>query len=151
MTFELIEAERAQHPVSLLCGVLGVTRGGFYAWKRRGRSRRSLADELLGAVIAKVHSESLETYGVPRIHAELADDYAIRVGRKRVARLMRQLGLEGVSRRHKRRYKTTIPAASSQRRRTSSAAPSRRPARTGSGWPTSPTSPPGRASSFSPA
>ena len=110
MTFELIEAERAQHPVSLLCGVLGVTRGGFYAWKRRGRSRRSLADELLGAVIARVHSESLETYGVPRIHAELADDYGIRVGRKRVARLMRQLGLEGVSRRGKRRYKTTIPA-----------------------------------------
>lgn len=54
--------------------------------------------------------ESLETYGVPRIRAELADDYGIRVGRKRVARLMRQLGIEGVSRRGKRRYKTTIPA-----------------------------------------
>ena len=110
MTFELIEAERAQHPVSLLCDVLGVTRGGFYAWKRRGRSKRALEDDLLGAVIAKVHSESLETYGVPRIHAELADDYGIRVGRKRVARLMRSLGIEGVSRRGKRRYKTTIPA-----------------------------------------
>jgi putative transposase len=80
MTFELIAAERAQHPVSLLCGVLGVTRGGFYAWKRRGRSKRSLEDDLLGAVIAKVHSESLATYGVPRIHAELADDYGIRAG-----------------------------------------------------------------------
>ena len=110
MTFELIEVERAQHPVSLLCGVLGVTRGGFYAWKGRGRSRRSLADEQLSMLIAKVHSESLETYGVPRIHAELADDHGIRVGRKRVARLMRQLGIEGVSRRGKRRYKTTVPA-----------------------------------------
>jgi putative transposase len=110
MTFELIEAERAQHPVSLLCRVLGVTRAGFYAWKRRGRSKRSLADDLLREVIAKVHRESLETYGVPRIHAELADDYGIRVGRKRVARLMRSLGIEGVSRRGKRRYKTTIPA-----------------------------------------
>jgi putative transposase len=110
MTFELIGAERAQHPVSLLCGVLGVTRGGFYAWKRRGRSKRSLEDDLLGVVIQKVHSESLETYGVPRIHAELADDYAIHIGRKRVARLMRQLRIEGVSRRGKRRYKTTIPA-----------------------------------------
>jgi putative transposase len=109
MTFELIEAERAQHPVSLLCGVLGVTRSGFYAWKRRGRSKRSLEDEQLRILIAKVHSESLETYGVPRIHAELVDDHGIRVGRKRVARLMRQLGIEGVSRRGKRRYKTTIP------------------------------------------
>ncbi len=71
MTFELIEAERAQHPLSLLCGVLGVTRGGFYAWSR---SKRSLEDDLLGVVIARVHSESLESYGVPRIHAELADD-----------------------------------------------------------------------------
>ncbi len=110
MTFELIEAERAQHPVSLLCRVLGVTRGGFYAWKRRGRSKRSLEDDLLRTLIQKVHRESLETYGVPRIHAELADDYGIRVGGKRVARLMRSLGIEGVSRRGKRRYKTTIPA-----------------------------------------
>jgi putative transposase len=110
MTFELIEAERAQHPVSLLCGVLGVTRAGFYAWLRRGPSTRSLEDERLSGLIARVHAESLETYGVPRIHAELADDYGIRVGRKRVARLMRELGIEGVSRRGKRRYKTTIPA-----------------------------------------
>jgi len=70
---------------------------------------RSLADDLLAVVIAKVHSESLETYGVPRIHAELADDYGIRVGRKRVARVLKSLGIEGVSRRGKRRYKTTIP------------------------------------------
>ncbi len=110
MTFALIEAERAQHPVSLLCSVLGVTRGGFYAWKRRGRSERSLGDEQLSRLIAKVHEESLETYGVPRIHAELAEDYGIRVGRKRIARLMRSLGIEGVSRRGKRRYKTTVPA-----------------------------------------
>jgi len=71
--------------LTLLCGVLGVTRGGFYAWKRRGRSRRSLDDEQLRMLIAKVHLESLETYGVARIHAELVDDYGIRVGRKRVA------------------------------------------------------------------
>src|SRR5437870_3365575 len=110
MTFALIEGERAQHSVSLLCSVLGVTRGGFYAWKRRGRSERSLADERLSRLLATVYEESLETYGVPRIHAELADDYGIRVGRKRVARLMRSLGIEGVSRRGKRRYKTTVPA-----------------------------------------
>jgi putative transposase len=110
MSFELIEAERAQHPVSLLCGVLAVTRGGYYAWKGSGRSRRALEDERLRGLIGKVFRESLETYGAPRIHAELADDYGIRIGKKRVARLMKSLGIEGVSRRGKRRYRTTIPA-----------------------------------------
>jgi len=110
MRFRLIEAERAQHPVSLLCGVLGVTRAGYYAWRRREPSRRALEDERLAGLIRGIFEESEQTYGVPRIHAELADDYGLRVGRKRVARLMRQLGLEGVSRRGKRRFRTTIPA-----------------------------------------
>ena len=48
MTFRLIEAEKAQHPVSLLCSVLGVTRAGYYAWRRRGPSRRALGDAELG-------------------------------------------------------------------------------------------------------
>jgi len=110
MSFELIEAERAQHPVSLLCGALAVTRAGYYAWKRSGPSRRALEDERLRGLIGRIFRESLETYGAPRIHAELADDYGIRIGKKRVARLMKGLGIEGVSRRGKRRYRTTIPA-----------------------------------------
>jgi putative transposase len=101
MTFRLIEVERAQHPVSRLCGVLGVTRAGFYGWKRRGPSRRELQDGELKRLIRTVFVQSHETYGSPRIHAELADDYRVRVARKRVARLMRELGLEGVSRRRK--------------------------------------------------
>jgi putative transposase len=108
MTFRLIEAEKAQHPVSLLCSVLGVTRGGYYAWRRRGPSRRALGDAELSSLIGRVFVESLETYGAPRVHAELREAYGIRVGRKRVARLMRELELEGVSRRGKRR-RTTIP------------------------------------------
>ena len=112
MTFRLIEAEKAQHPVSLLCSVLGVTRAGYYAWRRRGLSRRALGDAELASLIGRVFVESLETYGSPRVHAELREAHGIRVGRKRVARLMRQLELEGVSRRRKRR-RTTIadPAA----------------------------------------
>lgn len=108
MTFRLIEAEKAQHPVSLLCSVLGVTRAGYYAWRRRGPSRRVLGDAELAPLIGRVFVESLETYGAPRVHAELRETHGIRVGRKRVARLMRQLELEGVSRRGKRR-RTTIP------------------------------------------
>src|SRR4051812_15827700 len=108
MTFRLIEAEKAQHPVSLLCSVLGVTRAGYHAWRRRGPSRRTLGDAELASLIGRVFVESLETYGAPRVHAELREGHGIRVGRKRVARLMRQLELEGVSRRGKRR-RTTIP------------------------------------------
>ena len=108
MTFRLIEAEKAQHPVSLLCSVLGVTRAGFYAWRQRGPSRRALGDAELAALIGRVFVESLETYGAPRVHAELRETHGVRVGRKRVARLMRQLELEGISRRGKRR-RTTIP------------------------------------------
>ena len=107
MTFRLIEAERAQHPVSRLCGVLGVTRAVFYAWSERSPSARELRDRELLRLIEQIHRDSRGTYGVPRIHAELADDHGIRVARKRVARLMRRLGIEGVSRRGKRPVTTT--------------------------------------------
>ena len=110
MSFRLIEAEKAQHAVSLLCSVLGVTRAGFYAWKRRPPSARELQDEQLLELIGRIHAQSKETYGVPRIHAELAEDHGVRIARKRVARLMRRLGIEGVSRRGKR-PRTTTPAA----------------------------------------
>jgi putative transposase len=107
MSFRLIEAERAQHRVSRLCGVLGVTRAGYYAWKRRPPSRRALADRELRSLIARVFAASRETYGAPRIQAELADEQSIRVSRKRIARLMRELGIVGVSRRRKG-LKTTL-------------------------------------------
>lgn len=109
MRFRLIEVEKTQHPVSLLCQVLGVTRAGYYAWKTRTPSRRALADDRLSRLIAEIFKRSHETYGAPRIQAELADDYGVTVGRKRVARLMRELGLEGVSRRRKG-VKTTVRA-----------------------------------------
>lgn len=110
MTFRLIAAERAQHPVSRLCEVLGVTRAGFYAWSRRPPSARERRDRELMTLIEQIHADSRCTYGVPRIHAELEDDHDVRIARKRVARLLRRLGIEGVSRRGKRPV-TTTPAA----------------------------------------
>ncbi len=107
MSFRLIEAEKAQHSVSRLCTVLGVTRAGYYAWRRRGPSRRRLGDARLARLIVTIYDGSLQTYGAPRIEAELRDGHAVHVGRKRVARLMKQLGIEGVSRRGKRK-RTTI-------------------------------------------
>ena len=112
MTFRLIEAEKAEHAISRLCSVLNVTRAGYYAWRQRRPSPRMIADSELSTLIGRIFVDSLETYGAPRVHAELREAHGVRVGRKRVARLMRQLGLEGVSRRGRRR-RTTIrdPAA----------------------------------------
>ena len=93
--FGFVEAERAQFPVSLLCRVVGVTRQGYYAWKRRGPSDRELADIDLAVRIRRLHEQTEGIYGAPRIQAELRLAHGVRVGKKRVARLMRQLGLKG--------------------------------------------------------
>ncbi len=107
MRYRLIEAEKAEHSVSRLCAVLGVTRQGFYAWRRRGPSLRQLGDEELARLIVTIYDGSLQTYGAPRVQLELADEHQVHVGRKRVARLMRKLELQGVSRRGKKR-RTTV-------------------------------------------
>jgi transposase InsO family protein len=99
-----IDAERAQYPVGLLCPLLEVSRSGYYAWRRRPASKRAVADRALTAEIRDIHERSEQRYGSPRIHAELgAND--THVGRKRVARLMKE---DGISVRTKRRFvKTT--------------------------------------------
>jgi putative transposase len=110
MTYRLIEAEKAEHAISRLCTVLAVTRQGFYAWRGRGPSLRQLGDAELAKLIVQIYDGSHQIYGAVRIHDELRDEHQLRVGRKRVARLMRQLGIEGVSRQGKKR-RTTIPDA----------------------------------------
>src|SRR5262245_58065330 len=107
MKYRLIEAERAEHSISRLCKVFGVTRQGFHAWRRRGPSLRQLGDVELKRRIVTIYDGSHQTYGAVRIHDELADEHGVRIGRKRVARLMRELQIAGVpGRRGKRR--TTI-------------------------------------------
>ena len=81
-----------------MCRVLGVSPSGYYAWRGRGRSPRAKRDEVLGGTIRAIHEASGGAYGVPRVHAELMAG-GCRVSRKRVARLMREAGLAGVSRR----------------------------------------------------
>lgn len=107
MRYRLIEAEKAERPISRLCRVLGVTRQGFYAWRRRGPSLLRLGDEELKRLIVTIYDGSLQTYGAPRVQLDLRDDHDVHVGRKRVARLMRELELQGVSRRGKKR-RTTV-------------------------------------------
>src|SRR3954453_5621222 len=81
-----------------MCKLLGVSSSGYYAWVQRPPSRRAETDETLIGEIRAAHGASRGIYGAPRVHAELAAK-GLRVGRKRVARLMSQAGIAGVSRR----------------------------------------------------
>lgn len=102
MKFAFILAEKANYPVALSCRLLGVSRSGFYAWRNRLPSQRERRDRRLQAEIAAIHKGSQATYGSPRIHRALRERHKL-VSRKRVARLMREAGLEGVPRRRFRR------------------------------------------------
>jgi putative transposase len=95
MTFQLIDKERANHAVSRLCSVLNVTRQGYWAWKHRPVSARRVEDERLKPQILIPWEESDQTYGAPRLHAELRLAAGIKVGKKRIARLMREQGIQG--------------------------------------------------------
>jgi putative transposase len=86
-----------------MCRLLGVSTSGWYGWSKRLASPRSKRDTELGTAIRAAHAGSRGTYGAPRIHAELAAN-GIHIGRKRVARLMSEFGIAGVSR---RRFVTT--------------------------------------------
>jgi putative transposase len=104
--FRLIAAEKANHPIGLLCELLGVSRSGFHAWQRRAPSDRQLSDAWLLEQIKQIHAANRKVYGAPRIHAELRIGRGIRVGRKRVERLMRSAGISGLV--PKRRGRTTF-------------------------------------------
>lgn len=91
-------ANQAAHCIRTQCRVLGVSASGFYAWPNRLPSPRAVENAVMTERIRQAHSESDETYGMPRIRAELMDQ-GLRISRQRVARLMRVAGLRGVSRR----------------------------------------------------
>jgi len=86
-----------------LCQTLGVSTSGYYNWRDRLErpARRTVFDEFLTEQIREIHTQSRGTYGSPRVHAELVLGEGIHVGKKRVERLMRQVGIEGVYRRKK--------------------------------------------------
>ncbi len=86
------------YAIATMCRVLEVSTSGYWAWRRRPPSVRAQADVQLTTRMRAIHERSRQSYGAPRIHAELLAD-GMRVGRKRVARLMRAAELYGVSRR----------------------------------------------------
>lgn len=99
MKFAFVEQHRAEFDITVMCHVLGVSRSGYYAWRKRQPSKRACENRDLSEKIQHLHQRSRQTYGSPRIWADL-QDLGIRCSRKRVARLMRRLGLCSKSRGH---------------------------------------------------
>jgi putative transposase len=93
-----MSANQAVFPIAAMARVLGVSESGYHAWRQRTPSVRAVNDELLMKKVRTIHLASRETYGTPRVHAELCAR-GDRHGRKRIARLMRAAGITGVSRR----------------------------------------------------
>ena len=105
MRFRFIEDRRADYPVTIMCGVLGVSPAGYYAWRSRPESRRSAANRNLVDDIKRVHRDTRGRYGSPRIHIELKAQ-GRGVSRGRVERLMRHHGIRAIMARP-RRVRTT--------------------------------------------
>lgn len=100
-----MKSHQAEFPVATMCRVLEVSTSGFYAWLLRAPSARAMRDAELGDEIEAFHRRSRGTYGQPRIQRDLIDA-GIRIGGKRIRRLMRARGLWGVHRR--RGVRTTV-------------------------------------------
>ncbi|MFI6864344.1 IS3 family transposase [Streptomyces sp. NPDC050421] len=107
--FQCVADHQRRYGVKRLCSILGVSRSSFYYWRRTAadRAARQAADAQLAVRIRAVHQESDGTYGAPRITAELRERCGEAVNHKRVARIMRASGIEGV--RLRRRHRTTVP------------------------------------------
>lgn len=103
MIYEIVDAKKAEIPIDRSCRLLGVSISGYYAWTRRQPSLRQYGDMILLAHVRHHFELSRETYGSPRMHAELKAS-GISCGRHRIARLMRDNGLKALM---KRRYKKT--------------------------------------------
>ena len=96
---------KGEHPVRMLCELLGVSPSGYYGWRQKRPTQRQREDTALAAKIAAAHRASRKTYGVPRIVEDLREA-GIRTSKRRCARLMRAQGLHG-KKKNRRRPRTT--------------------------------------------
>jgi hypothetical protein len=97
MMYAFIAGQCSDMDVAVACRAMKVSTSGFYEWRQRQHdpAPRTRHDAASTATIIEVHRQSRGTYGSPRVHAELRLGAGVRVGRKRVARLMREAGIEG--------------------------------------------------------
>ena len=105
MRFRFIKDRRADYPVKVMCGVLGVSPAGYYAWCSRKESRRSAVNRDLLGDIEQIHRDTRGRYGSPRIHVELKAQ-GRGASRGRIERLMRRHGIRAIMARP-RRVRTT--------------------------------------------
>lgn len=105
-----MERQKDHHSIATMCRVLGVCTSGFYAWQKRVQSARARQDAELTELIKQIHTDTRGRYGAPRIHKELIEEHGIRCSKKRVARLMRQAGIQGVHRRRRQGCTRRDPA-----------------------------------------
>lgn len=105
-----MKSNQAEFPVRAICRVLGLSPSGYYAWLQRPPSARSRANDELLDEIRRIHEESRQTYGRPRLYAELREEGRA-INHKRVGRLMRLGEIRGASRRRKWRTTTRDPGA----------------------------------------
>jgi HTH-like domain len=145
MRFAFVAKHRHIWPVSWICEVLEVSRSGFHAWLERPASAREIQDAKLVAAIDKSFKASDRTYGARRVWRDVLEE-GLACGLHRIERLMRQNALRA---RPKRRANQRTTANVRWSPTTSVIGISRRIARTGNGWPTSPTSGPRKAGSTS--
>jgi putative transposase len=111
MRFAFIDAEKGKHSIAALCAVLGVSRQGYYRYAASDRTTRVEADRDLGQSVREIFERSRGTYGSPRVLEQLKRE-GVRVGKRRIERIMRGLGLIA---RRPRRFVTTTRAEASHR------------------------------------
>ncbi len=112
MMFRLVQELAADGiDVAVTCRALKTSRSGYYQWRGRPPSARDLADAYLANSVVDIHTMSRGSYGAPRMHAELRMELDMRVGRKRIARLLRLTGRAGIGgNTHKLRRTKPAPA-----------------------------------------
>ena len=108
MKYQFMADHQQEFEITTMCRVLKVSRSGYYAWRRRPVSARKMANQKLTEQIEEIHQQSRQTYGSPRIHAELTNR-GVHCGHNRVARLMRQAELRA-KKNQKLKVKTTDSA-----------------------------------------
>ena len=109
MAYQFLQANRGSYTITETSGLLGVSRSAYYNWARRGvSSRRKEADAELLRLIRQIVIKHYRRYGSPRVRQELGNVYGIRVSLKKVARLMRENGLNA------RRRRKFIPTTDSK-------------------------------------
>ena len=108
MKYAFIQHHRDEFRISSMCRVFGIHRSGFYAWMKTPICKRKKTDEALGELIRETFEESKGAYGSPRIHRALRRK-GMRIGRKRVERLMRERGISAKIKRRRRRFESGKP------------------------------------------